>query len=971
MPDPALAIVRLLDEDAEVRRQAVSAVDARDASGRYALREALLGDEDAEVRARAAQKLGEARDRRFVPALCEALRDAMPSVRDRAIRALARIGAEEILPHARRAVREEAVWWVRRAAVRAAASVGGVDALEISIEALADPFWRVRHAAVQSLVLLGDDEEVSAEVRTRVQAAAKEDGSGAVAAAATYLAQTWGDVRGESPPAQGADAPSFPWSTNGIGDEDPAVVTARLERTSAAELPVRALVGWLGDPHAPLRSLARRRLRERGDREAMILATRWLDEPRVPHAAGEVRALLDRLGGEDITLAEEILAAAPSPGPLRWAAAVAATRRHRGLLERVRSFAKHASPSMRRAAIAGLAREPESLPIVLAALSDPDEAVRDEVLARWEKQTRARRSQALDAWVHALCDFAPHARSARERRAVAEAAAIAGDEALLARASQDLDPSVRATALAARAARGTLRDEERRAAETHEDPWIRASVLDPDSAARACAGDPDPWVRRAAIALLASRRSTLPSELLRPAALVSARSPDPWVRARAADLLDPGAHAEDLRALLVMSRDHHPMARASAASALEACDALDARLHALLRGPARERDEDVRTSAFTWLLRRADDAAFAHLCDALRDPTEPAPVAAHLEALTLVFPDEAFDAAPDLAHRRPSPPQRPPTTAPRPRPLPARSPALRPLGRTGLSVSPLVLSGAHGVPSAALAEAREAGVNAFFWEPRYAELTRFLRSRRAGREDIVVIAGTYNAGAEAIRKDVERALARLRTDWIDVFLLFWVRSRERLSRADHDALAQLAAEGKVRAFGFSTHDRAICREALVEASWPVVMTRHSAAHPGAEETVFPEARARGTGVLTFTATSYGRLLRPVPGDDPEAQTASAADCYRYSLSQPGVSACLCAPRSRKELLENLAVLGEPRITPEVASSLRAHGERVRAHHRRFDALVRRGPGGPKDTLRALLDEDTPYVREALPSEPEM
>ncbi len=388
-----------------------------------------------------------------------------------------------------------------------------------------------------------------------------------------------------------------------------------------------------------------------------------------------------------------------------------------------------------------------------------------------------------------------------------------------------------------------------------------------------------------------------------------------------------------------------------------------------MQGPAREADHDQRASAFTWLLRRADDAAFAHLCHALRDPSEPAPVAAHLEALTLVFPDEAFEAAPDLAHRRPLPPAPPPATAPRPRPLPARSQALRPLGATGLSVSPLVLSGAHGVPASALAEAREAGVNAFFWEPRYAELTRFLRSRRAGREDLVVIAGTYHAGAEAIRRDVERARSRLRTDRIDVFLLFWVRSRERLSREDFEALASLRDEGKIRTFGFSTHDRAICREALAETNWPVVMTRHSAAHPGAEESVLPAASAQGTGVLTFTATAYGRLLRPVPGDDPEAPVASAADCYRYSLSQPGVSACLCAPRSRKELLEDLAVLAAPRLAPEVASSLRAHGERVRAHHRRFDALVRRGPGGPKDTLRALLDEDT--LLAPLPSEPEL
>ena len=35
---------------------------------------------------------------------------------------------------------------------------------------------------------------------------------------------------------------------------------------------------------------------------------------------------------------------------------------------------------------------------------------------------------------------------------------------------------------------------------------------------------------------------------------------------------------------------------------------------------------------------------------------------------------------------------------------------------------------------------------------------------------------------------------------------------------------------------------------------------------------------------------------------------SAADCYRYSLSQPGVTACISAPRRPEELIENLAAL---------------------------------------------------------------
>jgi aryl-alcohol dehydrogenase-like predicted oxidoreductase len=366
----------------------------------------------------------------------------------------------------------------------------------------------------------------------------------------------------------------------------------------------------------------------------------------------------------------------------------------------------------------------------------------------------------------------------------------------------------------------------------------------------------------------------------------------------------------------------------------------------------------VRKSAFTWLLRHGDEAAFQHLIAALERGAEKQEVAQHLEALSLVFPDQSFDRVPHLQSRRPVAAVVDQTPVRRRRVDTARPSALRTLGQTGLRLSPLVLSGAHGLPAAACMEAYDAGVRAFFWEPRYQEMSRFLRSRRIARDSFVVVAGTYYAGPEAIRIDVERTLRQLRCDWIDVFLLFWVRSSERLSDEDFAALDQLRSEGKLRTFGFSSHDRVICVDALKRAPWPVVMTRHSAAHAGAEENVFPTAIAHGTGVLTFTATCYGRLLRPATreADATAIELPTAADCYRYSLAQSGVSACLTAPRNRKELSENLAVLDGEKLALDTVAQIRAHGVAVRAENRRFDTLVRRAPGGPHDRLRALLDD---------------
>lgn len=945
------AAVRLLDESAEVRREAVDAVDATTLTGRYALRQALLGDEDAEVRASAARRLGEARDRLFAPALIEALRDPLPMVRDRVWRALARIGARELLPQAERAVREEPVWWVRRAAVRAAASVAGSGALELLIQTLEDPFWRVRSAAVQALLWLG---ETHAEVRQRVRAAGDAAGPGPVRAATAYLEGAWSSSAPS--PQQGSFAGPLPVLADaGLDDQDPAVVTARLERLPASEVPLIKLVEWLGDPHEPLRSLARRRLLELRNPEAVRLAMRWLDEPRVPHAADEVRSLLQRIDLDELALASRILTEPPRPGAVAWAARIAVRRDHSELIQQVQALARHEDPAIRRAALSGLVHDPASRDQVLAALGDPDESVRDEVIAAWEQRPSA--PSAILAFARALVAFAPQARTPRERRAVAGAAGCVSDEALLARLSTDADVSVRAVALGERSDLGTLTEEERRDAFLHEDPWIRTAVLDVASARGACESDPDLSVRRSALALLVAHRASLSPDELRSVGLVSARSPDPWMRARGAELLHAEGAREELEALLRLSLDSSPMVRAAAAAVLEACETLDALLAGLLRGLKRTQEPELRASAYTWLLRRADSTAFQHLAAALRDTSEPQRVVAHLEAMTLIFPDEAFSAAPDLEQRRPTRPRRDKTPTKRALPESLSRPSLRLLGNTGLRVSPLVLSGANGLSAASLAEAHEAGVNAFFWETEYLQLTRFLRSRRSQREGLVLVAGSYHSGPAALRRDVESALRQLRTSWLDVFLLFWVRSPERLNDGDFEALEKLCTEGKLRAFGFSTHLRDVATEALRSRPWPVVMTRHSAAYRGAESSFFPEALARGTGILTFTATCYGRLLQPAPGMPADAVLPTAVDCYRYSLSQPGVSACLSAPRSHRELAQNLEVLGRPAMVPEALEAMQAHGARVRARAQQFNALIRQAPGGTRDTFLALLDEE--------------
>ncbi|HEY1188506.1 MAG TPA: HEAT repeat domain-containing protein [Gemmata sp.] len=239
------------------------------------------------------------------------------------------------------------------------------------------------------------------------------------------------------------------------------------------------------------------------------------------------------------------------------------------------------------------------------------------------------------------------------------------------------------------------------------------------------------------------------------------------------------------------------------------------------------------------------------------------------------------------------------------------------LGPGGPVVSPLGVSGHYGLPVGGYVRAAEQGVNLFFWEPNYATLTRFVtRLSPADRRGIHVLVGTFEADPAKIRKDAERALRNLKLERISVFLIFWTQSWQRITPDVRAELDRLKSDGLVQVYGLSTHNRGIARDAIVEG-WNPVMVRHSAAHRKAETEVLPFARERGTSILTFNNTCYGRLLDP---------SFRPSDCFRYTLNTPGVSACFTAPSTLEYLEENLDALRNPELSPEVREKLLARGE---------------------------------------------
>ncbi|MCB9765546.1 MAG: HEAT repeat domain-containing protein [Alphaproteobacteria bacterium] len=391
-----------------------------------------------------------------------------------------------------------------------------------------------------------------------------------------------------------------------------------------------------------------------------------------------------------------------------------------------------------------------------------------------------------------------------------------------------------------------------------------------------------PAVRRAWAALL-PRRTDLPDDWLEAAT----RDPDPVVR----------AHAADARARLGQLPTSHPLH-----------DDDDLRVRAAAMTPARAeqlwQNPDAETS---WrVLGRA--------------------------AQVLGHPLTA------LAARLP-----PRITPPDPLPETALAPTLgdaprRRLGPDGPEVSLLGLSGHYGLEEAGYARGLEAGINLFFWEPDYSPMTRFLRGLPpALKRQVVVVTGTYDAGPDAARRDLDRAMRALDLPQLGAFLVFWARSPSRLDDATRAVLEEARLQGALATWGLSTHARALAEDSMTRGL-PLIMLRHNGAHRGAEQALFPLAEQQGIPVLSFSALCYGRMLRRPTPAAPAPPTA--ADCYRYSLMQPAVRATWSAPKDLGELEQNLAVLKDPTLPPERADALRAFGDHVYARNRAFAEDVR-------------------------------
>ena len=245
---------------------------------------------------------------------------------------------------------------------------------------------------------------------------------------------------------------------------------------------------------------------------------------------------------------------------------------------------------------------------------------------------------------------------------------------------------------------------------------------------------------------------------------------------------------------------------------------------------------------------------------------------------------------------------------------------LRPLGRTGFSISPIGFgsfkigrnqktkyAAPYDLPSdeqvsELLNGLLDLGINYIDTAPAYGTSEERIGRAIAGRRSEFVLAtkvgetfeaggSSYDFSGDAIRASVNRSLERLKTPAIDVLLLH-SDGRDAWIQTQTDAvptLQELKRRGLVRAIGLSGKTVDGARQAL---EWADVVMVEYHLRDRSHEALIAESAARGVGILVKKGLASGEL--------------PAADAIRFVLDNARVTSLVVGGLSLDHFRENLS-----------------------------------------------------------------
>lgn len=204
-----------------------------------------------------------------------------------------------------------------------------------------------------------------------------------------------------------------------------------------------------------------------------------------------------------------------------------------------------------------------------------------------------------------------------------------------------------------------------------------------------------------------------------------------------------------------------------------------------------------------------------------------------------------------------------------------------------------------------LAEAQEMGINLIDTAPAYGlaeeRLGKLLKNRKEwilctkGGEEFIDGKSYYDFSKRAIQLSLERSLRRLKTDYIDIFLIHSHGDDCKIIHEDEvfATLSDLKQQGLIRASGMST--KTLAGGILTLQHADVAMVTYNPLERE-EQAVIQHAAQHQKGILIKKALASGHLAK-IPGGNP------IKTCMDFVAREKGVSSVIIGTLNRKHLKE--------------------------------------------------------------------
>ncbi len=256
------------------------------------------------------------------------------------------------------------------------------------------------------------------------------------------------------------------------------------------------------------------------------------------------------------------------------------------------------------------------------------------------------------------------------------------------------------------------------------------------------------------------------------------------------------------------------------------------------------------------------------------------------------------------------------------------------------SVFRMGIAGNYGIDSSDIHWAADQGANYWMWTPSFKKVTEGIQQviQKDREKHVVAMMGWGYLGLQ-IRLSVEKALRKLKTEYLDVYQLSWLGKMSLYYPGTVETLLKLKQDGKIKAIGTSIHDRQRAGQLAQDSEIDLLMIRYNAKHPGAEQDIFPYVSQRNPAIVSYTALAWRQLTRslhgiempPWPSSPPlQVPPLTPELCYRFVLSNPHVHVVLTGPQNREQLKQNLEAVHRGPLPSEELDWVRQYGKFVKA-----------------------------------------